>query len=92
MAMRGKVSQAFLVLMLVSLLLLSYWAAARITEQGIEERFHSAVGLNQSGEDVEAQGGLPIETRNPLLYVIITLATLISAVTAYNFARRKSGG
>ncbi len=92
MAMKGKVVQASLAILIVFLLLLGYWAATKVTEQGIEERFHCAVGLNQSGEEVEANGSLPIETRNPFLYVIITLAALTIAVAAYSFARRKNGG
>jgi len=89
--MKVKVVQTFLAILIVSLLLLSYWVATRVTERGIEERFRSAVGLNQSEEETETQGSLPIEGNNPFLYLIITLAALTIAVTAYSFARRKNG-
>lgn len=89
--MKGKVVQASLATLIISLLLLGYWAATRVTELGIEERFRSAVGLNQSKEETEAREGLPIEG-NPFLYLIITVASLTIAVGAYSLSRRKSEG
>lgn len=68
----------FLVLAVAGLSLIAYHVSGHM---GIEERFNSAVGIESGPEEEESSGifGFNIEG-NPLYYVVILVALIISCL------------
>jgi hypothetical protein len=71
--------------------MVGYWASAQILQQGAEERFHSAVGLEREKEQTEPERILPIEVENMSLYLVLVLATAAFGVLTNLYAERRHG-
>jgi hypothetical protein len=80
-------SLASIALFFLLLLIISYSAAVRIVEEGVEERLHLAAGIEEGGENAEAHGDLPVEVRSLPLHIVFTLATFTTGFTAYTLKR-----
>jgi len=74
---------------LIVMIVIGYWASIQISEQGAEERFHSAVGLEREEECAETKSILPIEVENIYLFLILTLATVAFGIVACHATARK---
>jgi hypothetical protein len=84
-ARMGKVVLAILV---VASIFIGYWALNRSANQDMEERFRSAVGLDQAKEH-DVEGALSVEGRNPRLYLFLFIITLAFGIAVYYVASRR---
>ena len=84
-ARMGKVVLAILV---VASIFIGYWALNRSANQDMEERFRSAVGLDQAKEH-DVEGALSVEGGNPRLYLFLFIITLAFGIAVYYVASRR---
>jgi len=86
-----SISGTVLTISLIILIIVGYWASTQIRQQGAEEQFHSAVGLEKEKEQAETKSILPIEGGNMPLYLVLVLATAAFGVLTYLSAKRRHG-
>jgi hypothetical protein len=84
----ARMGQVILAILVVVLIFIGYWALNRSANQDIEERFHSAVGLDQAKEH-DVKGVLSVEGGNPTLYLFLFIITLAFGIAVYYLAGRR---
>lgn len=84
----ARMGQVVLAILVVASIFIGYWALNRSANQDMEERFRSAIGLDQAkAHDVE--GALSVEGGNPRLYLFLFIITLAFGIAVYYVASRR---
>ena len=78
----ARMGQVILAILFVVLIFIGYWALNGSGNQDIEERFHSAVGLDQ-GKEHDVKGVLSVEGGNPTLCLFLIIITLAFGIAVY---------
>jgi uncharacterized BrkB/YihY/UPF0761 family membrane protein len=84
----ARMGQVVLAILVVAFILIGYWALNRSANQGMEERFRSAIGLDQAKEH-DVEGALSVEGGNPRLYLFLFFITLAFGIAVYYVASRR---
>jgi len=81
----ARMGQVVLAILVVASIFIGYWALNRSANQDMEERFRSAIGLDQAKEH-DVEGALSVEGGNPRLYLFLFIITLAFGIAVYYVA------
>jgi uncharacterized BrkB/YihY/UPF0761 family membrane protein len=84
----ARMGQVVLAILVVASIFIGYWALNRSANQDMEERFRSAIGLDQAKEH-DVEGALSVEGGNPRLYLFLFIITLAFGIAVYYVASRR---